>query len=234
MKQAILFDFGGTLDLNGEHWFNRFFRAYEEAGMGLTRERLREAYISGERYVERLGPVDRQTGLLPLIIRRVTAQGNYLASHNYLGDELRTVEKKNEISLLIYNDILRNVEENKPLLIALKERFRLALVSNFYGNLATVVEELGLKDLFETVVDSAVVRIRKPDKRIFECALSAMGLQAKDAYVVGDSVKNDILPALSLGCTAVWLRNSGFSGNESAPESAIVIEKLSELNRVCQ
>src|SRR5438309_9514285 len=59
------------------------------------------------------------------------------------------------------------VERNRPVLERVGRRYRLGVVSNFTGNLAPCLDELGLARLFTAVSDSAVVGAAKPDPRIF-------------------------------------------------------------------
>ena len=78
------------------------------------------------------------------------------------------------------------------------------LVSNFYGNLTTVLHEFGFDGCFLQVIESAVVGIRKPNPGIFQLGIEALGMPPEEIVVVGDSLENDILPARELGCRAVW------------------------------
>jgi len=99
-------------------------------------------------------------------------------------------------------------EESREVLLRLREKCPLVLCSNFYGNLQTVLGEFHLDDVFQDVVESAAVGIRKPDIAIYELALRTLGGKesAGDVTVVGDSLKNDIIPAKQLGCKTVWLK----------------------------
>src|SRR5713101_4944747 len=42
--RAICFDYGGTLDGPADHWLDRFARLYEEAGLTLAFDRVRDAF----------------------------------------------------------------------------------------------------------------------------------------------------------------------------------------------
>ena len=42
--EAILFDFGGTLDSDGEHWLDRFYELYEQAGFDLPQAEIKRAF----------------------------------------------------------------------------------------------------------------------------------------------------------------------------------------------
>jgi HAD superfamily hydrolase (TIGR01549 family) len=92
----------------------------------------------------------------------------------------------------------------------LKRRgFRLGSVTNRgYGGprFHEEMEELGLAKLFETVVLSCDVGYLKPHPKIYERALSDMGLAAADTAMVGDNVRADIEGAKALGMTAIWRR----------------------------
>lgn len=80
--------------------------------------------------------------------------------------------------------------------------FRLAVVSNSEGTVEAMLEEVGLRQHFETVLDSAVVGLVKPDPRIFKLALDRLGVSASEAVMVGDSPSADVGGARSAGLRA--------------------------------
>jgi len=49
MIRAILFDMGGTLDGDGLHWLERFVALYEDFGVQLSRDSIRNAFDEAER-----------------------------------------------------------------------------------------------------------------------------------------------------------------------------------------
>ena len=106
----------------------------------------------------------------------------------------------------------------------------MVLVSNFYGNINVVLQEFELDHLFDSVIESAVVGIRKPDYRIFKLGVEALGLPAEDVTVVGDSFYKDILPAKKAGCRTIWFKGEGWTDetyDESIPDQ--VITDISEV-----
>ena len=110
------------------------------------------------------------------------------------------------------------------MLLRLKERAPLVLVSNFYGNIAVVLREFGLDGIFQQIVESAVVGIRKPDPRIFTLGVEALGLEPGEVVVVGDSIDKDILPARQAGCQTVWYQGEGWTDepvDETIPDRII-------------
>ena len=74
---------------------------------------------------------------------------------------------------------------------------RTAVVSNIAWDVRSVLASAGT-DTDEYVL-SYQVGVAKPDPRIFEVALSRLGVDAGDAVMVGDSVENDGAAA-GLGC----------------------------------
>jgi HAD superfamily hydrolase (TIGR01509 family) len=90
---------------------------------------------------------------------------------------------------------------------------RLALVSNIWQPFLTSVWRH-----FGTFFDAHVpeelqlfsfrLGVAKPDPEIFERALGAAGVAARDAVMVGDSYDDDIDPAASLGIGTVWVLDS--------------------------
>jgi HAD superfamily hydrolase (TIGR01549 family) len=79
---------------------------------------------------------------------------------------------------------------------------RVAVVSNSEGGLAELMAEIGIADAFELIVDSARVGIAKPDPRIFEHVVAALG--GGDCVHVGDSWAADVQGALAAGWRAIW------------------------------
>lgn len=87
-------------------------------------------------------------------------------------------------------------------------------MSNFYGNLQTVLHEFRLDGLFLDVIESAVVGLRKPDPQIFSLGVKVLGLLPREVAVVGDSISKDILPARQAGCQTIWYRGEQWTEEE--------------------
>ena len=64
----------------------------------------------------------------------------------------------------------------------------------------------GLADLVNAVVVSGDLGIRKPDPRIFECALAKINSRAEGTLFVGDNPVADILGASGVGMISAWIR----------------------------
>lgn len=97
---------------------------------------------------------------------------------------------------------------------ALSGRFKLGVIANQSLGTADRLEKWGLLKYFTNVTASAEAGFSKPDERIFLAALDKSGCSPEEAVMVGDRLDNDIIPAKSLGMTAIWVKHGlGGLGN---------------------
>lgn len=68
-------------------------------------------------------------------------------------------------------------------------------------------EQLGAADLFTAVVVSGEAGVGKPDPRVFDLVLAALGAAPADSVMVGDSWNRDIEGAESVGMRSIWISN---------------------------
>jgi putative hydrolase of the HAD superfamily len=226
MIKAVIFDFGGTLDTDGVHWSAKFWEVYQSIVKSVTLEHFNKAYIYSENLVAHL--VNQNDSLLKTLNKQVALQIQYLIETNLLN------EKESEklilnISHCCYSDVLNNVKKTIGILEKLEDDFQLALVSNFYGNLETVLKELSIYHFFSSIIDSTVVNVRKPDPAIFKIAIKALGLDANECVVIGDSYDRDIMPAKQLGCKTIWLKGKSWREPEETSSADYIIKSFTEL-----
>jgi putative hydrolase of the HAD superfamily len=201
----VLFDFGGTLDADGVTWKTRFFRLCRDEGLVEDAERFERVFFAVD---------DALVGAIPpssTFKDTAGRLGHGLA--RALGTEDHAVGER--IASRFLGDALRSLDRNTPLLSRLAHRYRLGIVSNFYGNLATVCDNAGIHHLFSAIADSARVGSAKPDPRIFQSALDALGVGPADALFVGDSLPRDMAGACAVGMRHVWL--AGAAASEAVP-----------------
>ncbi len=77
------------------------------------------------------------------------------------------------------------------------------IISNSDGRLDDRLEGIGIRRLFDFVIDSAVVGVSKPAAGIFELAVDASGVQPEDAVYVGDYYEVDVVGARGVGMRPV-------------------------------
>jgi putative hydrolase of the HAD superfamily len=98
----------------------------------------------------------------------------------------------------------------RPALEALRRRgLRLVAASNWDCSLPDVLARMGLGDLLDGAVSSAVAGAGKPDPAVFHQALAVAGCGASEAVFVGDSLENDVEGARRAGLRALLVQRSG-------------------------
>lgn len=232
--KGILFDFGGTLDTNGTHWGIVLQEAYRDAGFTLDEAAFREMYVQGERQLAARPVISDQDTFDIVLQKKLDLECAYGIAHGFLPDEPATRTRIAGIAWHCYESALENTRRAAELLRKLQTGYRLALVSNFYGNLQAVLADFNLTGCFEAVIESARVGVRKPDPAIFALALDTLHLAPSEVVVVGDSYKNDIAPALSLGIAPIWLKGRGWDENDAHRTAPHIIGDLGELADVLQ
>ena len=213
--KAVIFDFGGTLDTNGIHWAEKYWETYAHFNIGVSKEDFRRAYVYAERKLPEI--VTPLFSLRKTYETQLTYQLEYLAINNLVSDLDLSLSK--ELNEYCYREVLRTSDLSIQILKQLKDKYILGLVSNYYGNVQAVLSELGLAHFFNSIIDSTIVGVRKPDLKIFKIILSELKLQPSEIIVVGDSYTNDITPAKTLGCKTIWLKVSGWN-NHNCEENA--------------
>jgi HAD superfamily hydrolase (TIGR01509 family) len=83
--------------------------------------------------------------------------------------------------------------------------FRVAVISNSDGSVTESLVRAGFVDLFEVILDSAVVGAAKPDREIFDLACETVGVDPAECWYVGDSEYHDVDGARAAGFAGAWL-----------------------------
>ena len=210
MTKYLLLDYGGTIDTNGLHWAVVLRNSYEKFHPDITPELFSKAYSYGERGLAINPLVEPSHTFLDVLRLKVREQFRFLREHGCtMNDD--AIEK---IASDCNSFAAATVEKTIPILTVLSEKFPLVMVSNFYGNLGTVLETFHIKHFFTHIVESAVVGVRKPDPAIYQYGIDLLKADASECLVVGDSFAKDIVPAKKLGCRACWLKGKGWEDDK--------------------
>ncbi len=222
MSKGYIFDYGGTLDTGGNHWGKVLWHAYQRQQVPVAEQQFREAYVHAERTLGR-NPI-----IKPDFTFRRTLEEKLRLQLEFLNPSLLTFHSP--LLSDLYARTQAETAHSREVLLRLKARYPMVLVSNFYGNIAVVLHEFGLDGIFQRIVESAVVGVRKPDPRIFTLGVEALGMQPEEVTVVGDSIDKDILPARQAGCHTVWFKGEGWTDDPVDERQADrVITDLNEL-----
>lgn len=217
--KGIIFDYGGTIDTNSRHWAEVLWEKYAETGIPVCKQDFRNAYVHAERALAKHPYIRPEHNFHDVLAFKTRIQLEFLADAALLPKDNALLQAYGtKITDLCYAYVLEVLDTTRPVIQQLAERYRLVLVSNFYGNIQTILQDFGLSDYFVHVIESAVVGVRKPDPAIYRLGVEAMDYSADQVLVVGDSFSKDIVPAKAVGCRAVWLKGEGW-GDETTDDN---------------
>ncbi len=126
--------------------------------------------------------------------------------------------------------------EHTPLLERLAARYPLALVSNFdHASTAhRILDMHGIAGFFVTSLISEEFGRRKPHPAIFGAALRGVGVSARDALFIGDSIADDVVGAHNAGLPVVWLNGKQEALPAGTQPPAHIITRLTDLSAVLE
>ena len=219
MNKGYIFDYGGTLDTGGQHWGMVLWHAFERHQVPVSESQFRDAYVYAERTLGRNKIIQPTDTFLQTLKKKVQLELTYLNNESYTDAIVSDVYERTKSQTALSRRVLMQMKASP-----------MVLVSNFYGNISVVLQECGLDGIFEEIIESAVVGIRKPDPQIFLLGVDALGMKPEEVTVVGDSLEKDIIPAKRAGCHTVWLKGEGWTNAQDGENQADrVIMTLDEL-----
>lgn len=217
--KGYIFDYGGTLDTGGRHWGKVIWHAYEQQQIPVSEEAFREAYVYAERTLGKNPIIQSDDTFRRTLEEKIRLQLAYL-KQTY----------RSSLTDSLYEATVAETAKSREVLQRLGAQYPMVLVSNFYGNMTTVLKEFGFDGLFQAIIESAVVGVRKPDPKLFSLGVEALGMKPEEVAVVGDSMDKDIIPAQKAGCQTIWFKGEGWT-DDAVDESIAdqIITELSEL-----
>jgi putative hydrolase of the HAD superfamily len=207
--RAVISDFGGVLT-------NRLIEAFaafqDESG------------ISAEQLGRGMQRIAERNGEYPLyqLERGEISEADFLENlSGALEDELGKRPRLHGFSEVYF----RALHANEPMLELMRELrergFRMAILTN---NVREWEEQwrakLPIDEIFELVVDSAWVGMRKPEREIYELTLERLGAVAPEECLFVDDNELNVTAARELGMTAVLFE----SNDQAIPEIRATLE----------
>jgi HAD superfamily hydrolase (TIGR01509 family) len=226
--RAVLFDVDDTL-FDRTRAQNDLVRELahrlDDLFAGIPFERTREAFFESDRRVNQLMDSGK-------IVEGARAERSRL----FLGllhlDESAAGRVTDEY-MKLYPEINVPVKGSVQTLGFLHGRYQLGVVSNGFVDIQHhKLESLGIARLFDCVVLSDELGIRKPDPRIFEEALKRLGRTPDECLYVGDSCRYDVAGARNAGIRTCWFNPEGARRPPGESEPEFEIHSFSELEGV--
>lgn len=154
--------------------------------------------------------------------------------HTYLLDDL------NEGRDGLVQELVRNTRDSanwdqllpgtRAVLERIRQKYRIAVISNADGKIENVLSRCGIADCFESITDSGLVGFEKPRAEIFEAALRTMNVPADQSLYVGDVYSVDYIGATNAGMPAILFDVAGAYRDRPEPR----VETLAQLERWLQ
>jgi len=127
-----------------------------------------------------------------------------------LGVEVTAKELLEAIRFHAYPDALPALRELRG------QGKQLVVVSNWDCSLPQVLDRVGIGELLDGVVSSAVAGARKPDPAIFRRALEVAGVEPDEVLHVGDTPEEDAEGASTAGIRSLLIDRDGNEGDISS------------------
>ena len=219
--KACLFDFGGTLDAEGVTWQDNFFGLYRKNGVSPDRELFRQAFYRADDSLTETGALEGKGFQETVEIQAAM-----------VWEGLHPEASESTLQAIVADFVQgtqENIRRNRAILETLGMSYKLGIVSNFYGNLNEVCEDLGIHGLFHCLIDSNRVGTEKPDPKIFQAALDQVGVLPDEAVFVGDNVYRDMEGARNVGMRHILLAGPNRLHVESCCPGDPVIGTLQDL-----
>lgn len=122
--------------------------------------------------------------------------------------------------------------ESYTCLEKLSKKYKIGVIANQLPGTVARLEKHGILKFIDIVIASAEEGIEKPDRKIFELALSRADCRSENAVMIGDRVDNDIIPAKKMGMKTVRVKQGMWKYWEvSSPEEQADYE-VDNLNEV--
>lgn len=169
----------------------------------------------------------------------ITGQGYMLKRYSVTLESMGCMESESigcrlQESYLEQIDKIKDTEDAKTVLNKLKEEgYALYLLTN--GPVQAQkrkLKVLGITNYFDGIYISEGMQIAKSSKFAFEHVLKNEGLAVSDTVVVGDSIKYDIVPSISMGLQAIFLKRHVESDCGEELKNTICINELREVLKV--
>jgi HAD superfamily hydrolase (TIGR01549 family) len=231
--QTILFDFGGTLDANGVAWKERFYALYRAEGLDIAAAAFDSSfYAADDPLVGNLSPATDLSGTVHALAANLETQlarGGAGANKPDLSNGSIDGDRGRRVATRFLAQASAAFARNRPVLETLRERYRLGVVANFYGNLEAVCHGAGLASSFAVLVDSHCVGAEKPDPAIFRAALDPLGARPETTVFVGDSLPRDREGARRVGMRFIWMTPEDTAGATRATADPQVEHAVTDL-----
>lgn len=231
MIKSILFDSGRVLNrsLTG-HWFispNFFKYVNKEKFLSIEKERINNAFSNAQKYLFNE----------KLIKNREEELIHFSNFYKLFSENLPELQINNIEDLakdMVYNTSKYVFYEDvKEVIPRLKNKYKMAVVSDAWPSLENVFIDADMKKYFEIIVISTQIGTLKPDPRMYETAIERLQVNNSEAIFIDDNI-NNCLGAERLGIKSILMSRENFNEKKEKNKTMLVVEDLYELEQMLQ
>ena len=226
--KAILFDIDDTLfdrDKAQKEILHLIVREFRDIFTGIDEEMIADAFFESDRVA-----TQEYNAGASIDVARIGRSRRFL---KILGLSEDYADKITAMYIKSYPLVNAPIRRAKSVIENLAKKFQLGVISNGspdvqYQKLRT----LGIKRLFDCIILSEEVGIRKPDPGIFRKATTLLVREPEECLSVGNSYNNDILGAKKVGMQACWFNPQGLRLSPLDVKPDFEIGALDEILRI--
>lgn len=202
--KAILFDSGRVL--NGPvtgHWFitpNFWEYVNKDVFDSLDKSKIASAFAEADKYIITQKLMTTKDEEYKHFVKFYEIFSLRLPELQLYSETIENIARDlvfNPEKYVFYDDALSVIPE-------LKDKCKLAIVSDAWPSLLDVYEENNMTSYFDSIVISSFLGTSKPDSKMYNTALEELDVKPEEAIFIDDSLKNCI-GAIEVGINAVLL-----------------------------
>lgn len=233
--KAVLFDSGRVL--NGPvtgHWFitpNFWKYADKNTFDALDKKRIACAFSKADEYIISKKLMTTKEEEYQHFIKFYKIFSAQLPELNMTDDVIESIAEDlvfNSKKYVFYDDALAIIPK-------LKDKYKLAIVSDAWPSLLDVYEENNMTIYFDSIVISSFIGTSKPDSKMYCTALYELNVNPEEAVFIDDSFKN-CMGAMKVGINTILIcRNKQAYIKEkirSIGKGYTVINNLKQLEKI--
>jgi YjjG family noncanonical pyrimidine nucleotidase len=121
-------------------------------------------------------------------------------------DQIRCIADEFIANLTRFTHVFEGTHES---LEYLQSKYRLHIITNGPDHVqVTKLKNTGLEKYFETVTNSEISGVKKPNAGIFTYALNLARVKPENSVMIGDNLTADVHGALNVGMHVIWFNEA--------------------------
>jgi len=198
---AVLFDAAETLFTTRGSVGEIYYVIAQRYGSTATPSEIQQSFM---RHFPHSGPLNSATEKQwwKDLVFRVFADVGMVDDFDRLFDEVYDLFRDSR-GWMLFPETRQTLEDLR------RHGLKLGVISNFDSRLYSVLSDLGISSLFDSITICSEVGFAKPQPQIFHAALRALGVAPQRTLFTGDSLVDDFQAGENAGLVTYLLDRSG-------------------------